>query len=86
MINFHLITFTLLIFQKIQLASEVRHLIYSAELLQNEKGRWTKHVGLLFSDILLVAKPEGDTLHVTEDPIILKDIKSSDFSLEHREY
>lgn len=68
------------------LATPSRHFIYSGDLLRVEACMWsTVHV-ILFSDLLLVTRKEGDSLVVVEEPLLLPDIITSEFGKDHRKY
>ncbi|XP_070175591.1 uncharacterized protein [Littorina saxatilis] len=58
-----------------QLCQEDRHIIYQAEVFYMHNKNWSKIQMVLFSDILLLCRPDKDgSLHVLCEPVLLHDI------------
>ncbi|XP_025112214.1 uncharacterized protein LOC112574971 isoform X2 [Pomacea canaliculata] len=67
-----------------QLSQEDRHIIFQGDVFHWSSGQWAKVMMVLFSDILMLLKPEkGGQLHVVSEPILLRNICSIETSRKH---
>ncbi|PVD22197.1 hypothetical protein C0Q70_18003 [Pomacea canaliculata] len=67
-----------------QLSQEDRHIIFQGDVFHWSSGQWAKVIMVLFSDILMLLKPDkGGQLHVVSEPILLRNICSIETSRKH---
>ncbi|PVD28170.1 hypothetical protein C0Q70_10755 [Pomacea canaliculata] len=67
-----------------QLSQEDRHIIFQGDVFHWSSGQWAKVMMVLFSNILMLLKPEkGGQLHVVSEPILLRSICSIETSRKH---
>ncbi|PVD28313.1 hypothetical protein C0Q70_10900 [Pomacea canaliculata] len=70
--------------QKSLLSQEDRHIIFQGDVFHWSSGQWAKVMMVLFSDILMLLKPEkGGQLHVISEPILPRNICSIETSRKH---